>query len=99
MMTTPTQGADPAVFDRASKDALSAVAVMYRECHAEAPDSELCGALQDIQKAIAEIHARKSSGQGASPPQNMDEAASQLHAATMADAQGAGPQIAPGGGY
>lgn len=88
----PDQGADNTTFDKASRDALSAVAIMYRECHAEAPGSPLCGALQDIQEALSAVHAQKMSGVAqVQPPATIGEATEQLHAETMAGA--------PGGAY
>lgn len=87
MMPTPDQGVDNSAFDKASRDALASVALMYRECHAEAPDSDICGALQDIQKALSEVHSRKMSGQAASAPTTIDGAVEQLHGETMNAAQ------------
>lgn len=93
-MTTPDQGAQDQTFDKASRDALAALSIMYRECHASAPDSDLCGAIQDLQRAVAEVHNRKMSGDDQPPPATIADAASQMHAATMAGAQPQAPQEA-----
>lgn len=90
--TTTPSNENPA-FERASKDVLSGLAIMYRECHSESPDSPLCAAIQDLTKAVSEVHSQKMSGQGAAPPATMDEAVAGLHQETMAGA----PQ--PGGSY
>lgn len=95
MTPTPDPAADGKTFDKASRDALASIAVMYRECHAQNPDSELCAALQDVQKAVAEISSRHAQGDTAAPPADMAEAAAQMHAQTMA----AAPQQGMGGGY
>lgn len=41
--------------DNAAKQALQALALLYRECHRAEPDGPLCDAVKEIMSAVTEI--------------------------------------------
>lgn len=87
-MSMPTQPPDAAqspdagasagdpTFEKAANQATQALALMYKACHKAYPDSPLCDALGQMQKAIGEIEVQyQQQAGGGQPPMDPSQMA------------------------
>lgn len=69
-----SSGGGSGAFQKAANQASQALAVMFKECHKASPDSPLCDALAQMQKAVGEIETQYEAG-GGQPPMDPSQMA------------------------